>query len=93
MTQPPPKFIQELVKWFPTGVGGSVAIFFATQQQWLETGLAAGAGFLWNVAVSWGTGFSERMTEGAKARGRQSADLLLKHTDTLPEKLNRLLTG
>ncbi len=85
--QQTPKWLKDVIKWFPTGIGGVATGHFAINQQWKEAVLSSMVTAGLSLWAKFSSGFMEGMEKGVNERGKKSAELILKQADTLPNKL------
>ena len=85
--QQTPKWLKDLIKWFPTGIAGTATGHFAITQQWKEAVLSSMVTAGLSLWAKFSTGFMEELEKGVSERGKKSAQSLLKQTDTLPSKI------
>ncbi len=85
--QQTPKWLKDLIKWFPTGIGGAATGHFVFTQQWKEGVVSSMVTAGLSLWAKFSTGFMEELEKGVNERGKNSAKSLLKQTDTLPDKI------
>ena len=91
--QQTPKWLQDFIKWFPTGVGVGATGHFAIAQHWKEAVISSMVTAGLSLWAKFSTGFMEKLEEGVNERGKKTADSLLKQAATLPEKVRWMTSG
>ena len=91
--QQKPKWLKDIIRWFPTGIGGVATGHFVISQQWKEAVLSSMVTAGLSLWAKFSSGFMEGMEKGVNERGKKSAELILKQADTLPNKLRWKFSG